>query len=499
MPEDIILKLEDVVKTFPGVKALDGVKLEVRKGEVHALCGENGAGKSTLMKIIAGAYSITSGKIYFEGKEVNFSSTKEAQDMGISMIYQEFNLIPYLTVAENLFLDRQPRNKFGFIDWKKLNEDSKKLLKRVGLNINPELKVRDISIAEAQMVEIAKCLSLNSKIIIMDEPTAALSDEEIECLFDIIKSLKKDGISIIYISHRMSEIFEIADRLTVFRDGKFIKTMKTAETNPSELVKLMVGKNIVDLYPIRDYKKDEVVLEVKNASLKKHFSDVNFNLHKGEILGIAGLMGAGSIHLSKALYGCYEGFEGEVYIEGKKVNIKKPLDGIKNGISLVPDDRKNLGLILIRCVRENISIASLDNILDNNFISYKKDKEVANKEIQQLKIKVSSSEQRVENLSGGNQQKVVFGKMLETSPKILILDEPTRGVDVGAKAEIYQIMDELTNKGMSIILVSSDLPELIGMSDRVIVMREGKIVKELNKNEANQETVLAYAAGGVKE
>ncbi|HBF78305.1 MAG TPA: D-xylose ABC transporter ATP-binding protein, partial [Clostridiaceae bacterium] len=240
-------------------------------------------------------------------------------------------------------------------------------------------------------------------------------------------------------------------------------------------------------------------LEVKNASLKKHFSDVNFNLHKGEILGIAGLMGAGSIHLSKALYGCYEGFEGEVYIEGKKVNIKKPLDGIKNGISLVPDDRKNLGLILIRCVRENISIASLDNILDNNFINYKKDKEVANKEIQQLKIKVSSSEQRVENLSGGNQQKVVFGKMLETSPKILILDEPTRGVDVGAKAEIYQIMDELTNKGMSIILVSSDLPELIGMSDRVIVMREGKIVKELNKNEANQETVLAYAAGGVKE
>ena len=499
MPEDIILKLEDVVKTFPGVKALDGVKLEVRKGEVHALCGENGAGKSTLMKIIAGAYSITSGKIYFEGKEVNFSSTKEAQDMGISMIYQEFNLIPYLTVAENLFLDRQPRNKFGFIDWKKLNEDSKKLLKRVGLNINPELKVRDISIAEAQMVEIAKCLSLNSKIIIMDEPTAALSDEEIECLFDIIKSLKKDGISIIYISHRMSEIFEIADRLTVFRDGKFIKTMKTSETNPSELVKLMVGKNITDLYPIRDYKEDEVILEVKNASLKKHFSDVSFNLHKGEILGIAGLMGAGSIHLSKALYGCYEGFEGEVYIEGKRANLKKPLDGIKNGVSLVPDDRKNLGLILIRCVRENISIASLDNILDNNFINYKKDKEVANKEIQQLKIKVSSSEQRVENLSGGNQQKVVFGKMLETSPKILILDEPTRGVDVGAKAEIYQIMDELTNKGMSIILVSSDLPELIGMSDRVIVMREGKIVKELNKNEANQETVLAYAAGGVKE
>jgi len=495
---DVILKLENVVKIFPGVRALDGVHLEIKKGEIHALCGENGAGKSTLMKIISGAYDITSGKMYLEGKEVKFSSTREAQNAGITMIYQEFNLIPYLSVAENLFLDRQPKNKFGLIDWRKLNNDAEKLLRKVGLKIDPKTIVQDISVAECQMVEIAKSLSLNSKIIIMDEPTATLLDEEIKCLFGIIRKLKEDGISIIYISHRMEELFTLSDSITVFRDGKYIKTVKTCDTNYDEIVKLMVGKSIFNLYPVKDPVKDEITLEVKDANLGIHFSEVSFKLHKGEILGMTGLMGAGVIHLSKSLFGCYDNFHGEVIIDDKKANISSPLQAMHSGISLVPNDRKNEGLVLIRSVRENITACSLNKIIKNGVINYKREKEIVNSKIKQLHIKTSSIEQLVGNLSGGNQQKIVFAKMLETSPKILILAEPTRGVDVGAKAEIYQIMNELTEKGISIILVSTDLPELIGMSDRVMVMREGKIVKELSKEEVDQETILAYAAGGVK-
>lgn len=495
---DMILTLENVVKVFPGVRALDGVHLEIQKGEIHALCGENGAGKSTLMKIISGAYDITSGKIYLEGKEVKFSSTREAQNAGISMIYQEFNLIPYLSVAENLFLDRQPKNKLGLIDWKRLTKDAEVLLKKVGLKIDPKTLIHDISVAECQMVEIAKSLSLNSKIIIMDEPTATLSDEEIKCLFGIIRKLKEDGISIIYISHRMEELFDLSDRITVFRDGKYIKTVNTCDTNYDEIVKLMVGKSIYTLYPVRGLVQDDIALEVRDANLGTHFSEVSFKLYKGEILGMTGLMGAGVIHLSKSLFGCYDNFHGEVIIDGKKVNVGTPLQAMHNGISLVPDDRKNEGLVMIRSVRENITACSLGKTMKNGLINYKLEKEIVNSKIKQLNIKVSSMEQSVGSLSGGNQQKIVFAKVLETVPRILILDEPTRGVDVGAKAEIYQIMNELTEKGISIILVSTDLPELIGMSDRVIVMREGKIVKELRKEEVDQEKILAYAAGGVK-
>lgn len=495
---DVILKLENVVKIFPGVKALDGVHLEVKKGEIHALCGENGAGKSTLMKIISGAYDITSGKMYLEGNEVKFSSTREAQSAGISMIYQEFNLIPYLTVAENLFLDRQPKNKFGLIDWKKLMKDAEVLLEKVGLKIDPRTIVHDISVAQCQMVEIAKSVSLKSKIIIMDEPTATLLDEEIKCLFGIIRKLKEDGISIIYISHRMEELFTLSDRITIFRDGKYIKTVETSDTNYDEIVKLMVGKSISTLYPQKNIVKDDIVLEVRNASLVAHFSDVSFKLNKGEILGMTGLMGAGVIHLSKSLFGCYDNFHGDIIIDDKKVDIRTPLQAMHNGISLVPDDRKNEGLVLIRSVRENITACSLDKIMSNGIINYKHEKEIVNSKIKQLNIKTSSIEQMVGTLSGGNQQKIVFAKMLETTPKILILAEPTRGVDVGAKAEIYQIMNELTQKGISIILVSTDLPELIGMSNRIIVMKEGKIVRQLSNEELDQETILAYAAGGVK-
>ncbi len=496
--QKIILELKNIIKEFPGVRALDKVDLEIREGEIHALCGENGAGKSTLMKIISGAYTYTNGEMYVGGKKVHFTSTKEAQEHGISMIYQEFNLVPYLSVAENIFIGRMPLTKMGFIDWKELNKATEKILKRLGLDVDPKTRVDELSVAQAQMVEIAKCLSTDSKIIIMDEPTAALTDEEIHTLFEIIESLVKDGISIIYISHRMDEIFSIADRITVFRDGKYISTMYTKDTNHDELVSLMVGKDITDLYPDRNYEPKEVIFEAKNIN-GPNVKNVSFSLHKGEILGIAGLMGAGNIELSKILFGAIQGESGKVFLDGKEISIIKPIDAIKSGIGLVPDDRKNEGLVLVRSVKENISMASLPELEERGFINQRKENKKVEKKVKELNVKLSSKEQQVGNLSGGNQQKVVFAKVLEAEPTICMLNEPTRGVDVGAKAEIYQIMNELTKQGKSIVLISSDLPELIGMSDRILVMKEGEIVKTIMRQEATQEKVLAYAAGGISE
>ena len=492
----LILELENITKIFPGVKALDNVKLEIYEGEVHALCGENGAGKSTLMKIISGAQEYTSGNMHYQGENVKFSSTKEAQELGISMIYQEFNLISHLTVAENIFLGRYPVSKRGIIDWKKMNQDAKDLIAKVGMNISPKKLVKDLSVAEAQMIEISKCLSINSKVIIMDEPTAALTDEEIECLFDIIENLKKENIAIIYISHRMNEIFRITDRVTIFRDGKFINSMLTKDTDHDEIVRLMVGSDLTNLYPKRDYvRSKEVVFEAKNIVYKNSIKDVSFKLYKGEILGIAGLLGSGNILLSKLLAGYYGDYDGEVLIKGKKAKIKNPAQALSKGIFVVSDDRKNEGLVLVRNVKENISLASLKSIMSNGLLSDKKDMEMSKKEIDKLNIKVSSPHQIVGNLSGGNQQKVVFGKMLETNPEIIFLNEPTRGIDIGAKAEIYNIMHELTKQGISIVLITSDLPELIGMSDRGLVMREGEVAASISKDKLTQENVLSYAAG----
>ncbi len=495
---EYILELDSIVKTFPGVRALDGVHLEVKGGEVHALCGENGAGKSTLMKIISGAQPYTSGKMKVDGQEVKFHSTKDAERKGIAMIYQEFNLVSDLTVAENMYLGRLPKSKLGTVDWKKLNQDAQNTLDKLGLKINCKTKIRNLSVAEAQMTEIAKCLTIGARIIIMDEPTAALTDEEIKMLFTIIDELKKNGISILYISHRMDEIFTISDRITVFRDGKHVATKNTKDTNYDDVVAMMVGKNITDLYPKRNYQSAEVVFELKNIS-GKGVHDVNLQLHKGEILGIAGLMGSGNIELSKIVFGAIPQKAGEVYVEGKKVNSSTPIKALNAGIGFVSDDRKQEGLVLIRSVKENVSLSSLKNLSKGPFLDKKKELESVAKNVQRLNIKISGINQNVGNLSGGNQQKVVFAKVLETNPSICIFDEPTRGVDVGAKAEIYQIMDNLTKEGKSIILISSDLPELIGMSDRILVMREGEIVKEIMKEEANQEIVLAYASGGVSE
>lgn len=496
--DKLVLRLEDIVKTFPGVKALDGVKLDVKRGEVHALCGENGAGKSTLMKIIAGAQGYTSGHMYVNDQEVVFHSTKDAEKMGIAMIYQEFNMVPDMSVAENMYLGRLPKTAVGAVDWKKLYQDADGVLKRLGLKFDCRTKVRNLSVAESQMTEIAKCLTIGAKVIIMDEPTAALTDEEIKILFQIIAELKEKGISILYISHRMDEIFQISDRLTVFRDGKYIATKNIQDTNYDDVVSMMVGRSVTNLYPKRSYEKQEVVFELKGIC-GKGVHNVNLKLHKGEILGIAGLLGSGTIELSKMVYGAIPMESGEILINGERKDCSSPKKALKAGIGFVSDDRKQEGLVLIRNIRENVSMSSLDKITTGIHLDKKRETENISAQVKRMNIKISSLNQLAGKLSGGNQQKVVFAKVLEADPSILILDEPTRGVDVGAKAEIYQIMDELTKAGKSIILISTDLPEVIGMSDRVVIMREGHTVLEIGKSEMNQEIILAYASGGVSE
>ena len=498
MEEKLVLQMDSIVKTFPGVKALDGVHLDVRRGEVHALCGENGAGKSTLMKIIAGAQGYTSGHMYVNGEEVVFHSTKDAERKGIAMIYQEFNMVRDLSVAENMYLGRLPKTSYGAVDWKKLYKDAQEELDRLGLKFDCRTKVRNLSVAESQMTEIAKCLTIGAKVIIMDEPTAALTDEEIRILFKIIAELKEKGISILYISHRMDEIFEISDRLTVFRDGKYIATKDIKDTNYDEVVSMMVGRSVTNLYPERDYRQDETVLELKDIC-GKGVRNVNLSLRRGEILGVAGLLGSGTIELSKIVYGALPMESGEIYINGEKKDCSSPKKALKAGIGFVSDDRKQEGLVLIRNIRENVSLSSLDKITHFIHLDKKLETKQIDAQVRRLNIKISSLQQLAGKLSGGNQQKVVFAKVLEANPSMLILDEPTRGVDVGAKAEIYQIMDELTRAGKSIILISTDLPEVIGMSDRVVIMREGRTVLEIPKSEMNQEIILAHASGGVSE
>lgn len=498
MGGELILKLESIVKTFPGVRALDGVNLDIYAGEVHALCGENGAGKSTLMKIIAGAQPYTSGSMKLNGQEVVLHSTKDAESHGIAMIYQEFNMVPELTAAENMYLGRLPKNKFGKVDWKLLYQKAQEDLNHLGLKFSAKTKVKNLSVAEAQMTEIAKCLTIGAKIIIMDEPTAALADEEIKVLFKIIEELKKKGIAIIYISHRMDEIFKISDRLTVFRDGKFVASKLIADTDYDDVVSMMVGRNVSNLYPARDYKTGEVVFEAREIN-SRGVHDVSFKLHKGEILGITGLLGSGSIELSKLIYGAIPMNSGDIIVNGEKADCSTPKKALAAGIGFVSDDRKQEGLVLERSIKENISMSSIKKLTKVIGIDNKAEMERVNSAVKSLNIRISSPQQLVGKLSGGNQQKVVFAKVLEADSEILILDEPTRGVDVGAKAEIYAIIDELTKKGKSIVVISTDLPELIGLSDRIIIMREGYTVLEISKQEMNQETILAHASGGVKE
>lgn len=494
----LILKLESIVKTFPGVKALDGVHLEVYEGEVHALCGENGAGKSTLMKIIAGAQPYTSGAMYLNEKKVVFHSARDAEKSGIAMIYQEFNMVPELSVAENMYLGRLPVNGFRKVDWDKLYNNAQDNLNHLGLKFSSKTRVKDLSVAEAQMTEIAKCLTIGARIIIMDEPTAALAEEEIKVLFQIIEELKKKGIAIIYISHRMDEIFRISDRLTVFRDGRYVASKEIGETDYDDVVSMMVGRSVSNLYPARDFKPQEIVLEANNIKHKK-LHNVSLQLHRGEILGITGLLGAGTTELSKILYGAIPMESGELWIHGERKDCSAPVKALKAGIGFVSDDRKQEGLVLIRSIRENISMSSLKKLTKGIHLNTRLETERVNHQVKSLNIRISSTAQLAGKLSGGNQQKIVFAKVLEADSDILILNEPTRGVDVGAKAEIYSIMDQLTKNGKSILMFSTDLPELIGISDRVIVMREGRIVLEISGKDMNQEMILAHASGGVRK
>jgi ABC-type sugar transport system ATPase subunit len=494
--DNVILRLEGITKKFPGVLALDHVNFELKKGEVHVLLGENGAGKSTLMKILSGVYTKDEGKISINGQTVEIRSVKESQSLGISIIYQELNLFPDRTIAQNIFAGREPlKHAFlGQIDEAKLVTESKRLLQMLGLDYDPHMPIRKLSIAEQQMVEVVKALSLDTKILIMDEPTSSLTQKEIKRLFEIIRNLKAQGVSIIYISHRMEEIYEIGDRVTVFRDGKYVDTVSTSEVQMDELVALMVGRKI-EKYFNRTYNQPGAeVLRVTNLTGAR-FRNVNLQVRAGEIVGIAGLVGAGRTEVAKAIFGCDPIDSGEVTFCSQSLQRRSVAYSVKNGMGFLPENRKEEGLILNFSVGKNVVHASLDKLFANKFINDAKETKIAAQFCEELRIKTPDVNRPVKNLSGGNQQKVVVAKWLCAECKFFIFDEPTRGIDVGAKTEIYDLMNELAQNGAAILLISSEQKEILGLCDRIYVMCNGEIVKEFDKDDATQEKVVGYAIG----
>ncbi|WP_409025613.1 ribose ABC transporter ATP-binding protein RbsA [Gallibacterium anatis] len=487
-----ILKLDNICKSFPGVRALYNAGLSVYPGRVMALMGENGAGKSTLMKILTGIYSKDSGSIHYQGQEVTFKNPKMSQLAGISIIHQELNIIPNLTIAENIFLGREFTNKFGGIDWKKMTTESEKLLKRLKIKHSPTTPVEQLSLGELQMIEIAKALSFDAKVIIMDEPTDALTDTETDALFNVIRELKQQNCGIVFISHRMQDIFTICDDVTVLRDGELIAERSLKEINEEQLIELMVGRKLSEQYPHIESPIGDTVLEVKNIS-GCGVHNASFKLHRGEILGISGLMGAGRTELMKLIYGALPKTAGEVFLKQKQLSIHSPQDGLNNGIVYISEDRKGDGLVLGMSIKENMTLTALKQLTKHYSINHKAEKMTVNDFILLFNIKTPSMDQTTGLLSGGNQQKVAIAKGLMTRPDVLILDEPTRGIDVGAKKEIYQLINKFKEEGMSIIIVSSDMPEIIGMSDRVLVMNNGEIRAEYLRNEVTQEKLLTAA------
>ena len=493
--------MDNIVKSFAGIKALNDVHLDLREGELHALMGENGAGKSTLMKILTGVYSKDSGAIKLAGedgnlKEVEIKTPLQAQHLGISMVFQEFNLLDNMDIAENIFLGREPIDGKHCIDKKKMYADAKKWLDKVHLDVDPKSKVSDLSVGFKQLLEIAKCLSFNARIIILDEPTASLTDRESETLFSIIDELKQNNISIVYISHRMEEVFNLADRITVFRDGTYIDTVERKNFKEDEIIKMMIGRELQEDVSARAIKggSDEIALEVQNIKVYKNSTPVNLKLRKGEILGMFGLVGAGRTELSRVIFGIDPVGDGRILVDGKEVKITCPLDAIKAGIALVPEDRKDLGLILGMSVKDNMLLPKLGTF--KSPVLNKKDiSNITGTYIQDLSIALASEEEEVKNLSGGNQQKVVIAKWMAMNPKVLIMDEPTRGIDIGAKSEIYAIMRKLTEEGMSIIMISSEMAEIQKVSDRVIVMHEGSMTGEMSVDEATQATIMNAGIG----
>ncbi|WP_147200423.1 ribose ABC transporter ATP-binding protein RbsA [Pantoea sp. MBD-2R] len=490
-----LLQLQGIEKSFPGVKALSGATLAVYPGRVMALVGENGAGKSTMMKVMTGIYSRDAGSMKWLGEEVNFSGPKASQEAGIGIIHQELNLIPQLSVAENIFLGREFVNKLGCIQWKKMHAEADILLKRLNLRFSSHTLVGDLSIGDQQMVEIAKVLSYQSKVIVMDEPTDALTDTETASLFRVIKELKAQGCGIVYISHRMKEIFEICDDVTIFRDGQFIAERAVETLNEDSLIEMMVGRKLEEQYPRLDKAPGDIRLHVEHLS-GPGVEDVSFSLRKGEILGVAGLMGAGRTELMKVLYGALTRSSGNVTLDGKKVLTRSPEEGLRCGIVYISEDRKRDGLVLGMSVKENMSLTALDYFSHSGGrLKHAEEQLAVSDFIKLFNVKTPSMEQPIGLLSGGNQQKIAIARGLMTRPKVLILDEPTRGVDVGAKKEIYQLINQFKQEGLSIILVSSEMPEVLGMSDRVLVMHEGRLSGDFPIEQATQEVLMAAAVG----
>ncbi len=489
----VLLQMEDVCKEFPGVKALEDVQLELVEGEVHALLGENGAGKSTLIKVLGGIYIKDKGQIFIHGEEAEIRTVEDARKYGISIIHQELMMVPHMSVAENIFLGQEKTGKMGSVNLRRQEKDAQRILDDFGLNVLADTLLGALTIAQQQMVEIVRAVSFGARIIVMDEPTSSLSNKEVDILFDTVRKLKEQKIGIIYISHRMSELDEIADRVTILRDGKYIATVNVKDTTREKLVSLMVGRELSSYYTKTDTATDEVILEVKDLSDGKMVKNVSFDLRKGEILGFAGLVGAGRTETLQNIFGLTRRTAGTVKLYGEEVNFKSPREAMKAGIGLVSEDRKKLGLFLEQSVRFNMTIEILDQFIKNLHYSRAKERKLTQEYIDKMETKVATMEQIISGLSGGNQQKVIIGRWLLATDKILILDEPTRGVDVLAKAEIYEIMDHLAAQGLSIIMISSELPELINMSDRVVVMSHGISTGILDRTELNQEKIMMLA------
>jgi ribose transport system ATP-binding protein len=499
---EVLVSMEGIEKSFPGVHALSQCRFELRSGEVHALVGENGAGKSTLMKVLAGVYNKDAGRIFYKGREVNIPNPRAAQQLGISMIHQELNLMPHLTVAQNIFIGRESRKNFRFLlDEKEINEKTERLLDMMHLRLNPRTKVSTLTVAKQQMVEIAKALSFNSSVLIMDEPTAALTEAEIEELFRIIRELREKGVGIVHISHRLEELKQISDRVTVMRDGRYIDTVHTNEVTIDRIISMMVGRTIYETAPeVPENGRSEIALEVKNLNRGGSIKDVSFKLKKGEILGMAGLMGAGRTEVARAIFGADPIDSGEIYISGRKVQINSPRDAVRHGIGYLSEDRKRYGLTLGMDVETNLVLATFKKFMSFlGWMNEAKTRATAEHFVNALSIKTPNLQQKVKNLSGGNQQKVVIGKWLTADTNILIFDEPTRGIDVGAKSEIYKLLNNLAQQGKAIVMISSELPEILRMSHRIIVMCEGRITGELSSAEATQEKIMKYATqrGGI--
>lgn len=487
------MRVSGINKSFPGVKALDNVNFAVRKGTVHALCGENGAGKSTLMKIINGIYKADSGQIFLDEKPVTIKDPIQARDYGIAMIAQELNYVPEMSIEENLFLGRLPVTKFGNVDWKRVRRETIEFLRQENLPYKPDQKLKTLTVSDIQMLEIIKAISNNAQIVIMDEPTSAITNREVEVLFGKIAELKKKGVSIIYISHKMEEVFRIADDITVLRDGKTVETHPASEIDLDEVIALMVGRKMDNVYPKEEVEIGEPILEIEGLGSKGVFKDINFKANKGEIVGFAGLMGAGRTETMRAIFGLDPYDEGKIKVHGKEVTIKKVSDSIAQKVVMLSEDRRRYGIIPIRSVMENASISSLDKIIYGGRWHPKVEKELVSKYFEKMHVKTPSLETAIQGLSGGNQQKVLLAKWMLRDPDVLILDEPTRGIDVGAKFEIYRLMTDLVKEGKTVIMVSSELPELIGMCDRIYIMNKGRITGCLSKDEFSQETIMRYA------